>query len=164
MNIDDILSISGKPGLFKMVAQTRNGLLAEALSDGKRFPVSASRQVSSLKDIAIYTYSEEVPMSEVFEKMKRAADEHPLPEKKASDDELRTYFQAVLNDYDEERVYPSHIKKVVGWYAILDEHGLLNLEEDAKEEETTEATEASDQDEAKEGDTSERSEGEEKSE
>lgn len=135
MKLDDILSVSGKPGLYRMVAQSRNGLIAEALADGKRISVSASQQVSSLKDIAIYTYGEEVNLAEIFTSMRTYAAEQKLPDLKASKEEMLDFFRQVLPEFDEERVYASHVKKVLGWYLILDEHGLLTAEDSAIEAE-----------------------------
>lgn len=126
MNLDDILSVSGKPGLYKLVAQTRNGLLAESLDDQKRIAVSASQQVSSLKDIAIFTYSEEVPLAEIFVSMMAYEEENGLPDIKAEKQVLIDFFTAVLPEFDRERVYPSNIKKVLSWYLKLKEHQLLS--------------------------------------
>jgi hypothetical protein len=133
MNLEEILSVAGKPGLYKMVAQSRNGLIAESLADGKRIPVNASQQVSSLKDIAIYTYSEEVGLAEIFEKIRVFAGDAELPTNKASKDELLDFFSHILPDFDKERVYASHIKKVLSWYTVLDAQGILDQEEEVSQ-------------------------------
>ena len=129
MKLDDILSVSGKPGLYRLVAQSRNGLIAEALADGKRISVSASQQVSSLKDIAIYTYGEEVNLADIFAAMRTYASDQSLPDLKASKEEMLDFFRQVLPEFDEERVYASHVKKVLSWYLILDQQGLLKEDE-----------------------------------
>lgn len=148
MNLDEILSVSGKPGLYKLIAQTRNGLLAESLDDQKRIAVSASQQVSSLKDIAIFTYSEEVPLTEVFSSMMAHEEENGLPDPKAEKQVLIDFFAAVLPEFDRERVYPSNIKKVLSWYFKLKEHQLLSQPEDQSANEAT-GTEAEATDESK---------------
>ena len=138
MNLDETLSVSGKPGLYKLIAQTRNGLLAESLDDRKRIAVSASQQVSSLKDIAIFTYSEEVPLAEVFTSMMTYEEENGLPDPKAEKQVLIDFFAAVLPEFDRERVYPSNIKKVLSWYFKLKEHQLLSQPGDESANEATE--------------------------
>ena len=148
MNLDEILSVSGKPGLYKLIAHTRNGLLAESLDDQKRIAVSASQQVSSLKDIAIFTYSEEVPLAEVFTSMMAHEEENGLPDPKAEKQVLIDFFAAILPEFDRERVYPSNIKKVLSWYFKLKEHQLLSQPEDESANEATE-TEAEATDESK---------------
>jgi hypothetical protein len=139
MSLEKILSIGGKPGLFQLLTQTRSGFVAESLLDKKRITVNAQSNVSVLSEIAIYTLEEEIPLGEVFEKIQ-------LKEKggKTSighrDDKLKLeeYFFEVLPDYDEDRVYPSDIKKVIQWYNILHDQGVTqfrNDSEDAQEEE-----------------------------
>ena len=149
MNLDEILSVSGKPGLYKLITQTRNGLLAESLDDQKRIAVSASQQVSSLKDIAIFTYSEEVPLAEVFASMISYEEENGLPDPKAEKQVLIDFFAAILPEFDRERVYPSNIKKVLSWYFKLKEHQLLSDTEDESVDEATE-TDATDDSKASE--------------
>jgi hypothetical protein len=149
MNLDEILSVSGKPGLYKLITQTRNGLLAESLDDQKRIAVSASQQVSSLKDIAIFTYSEEVPLAEVFASMMSYEEENGLPDPKAEKQVLIDFFAAILPEFDRERVYPSNIKKVLNWYFKLKEHQLLSDTEDESVDEATE-TDATDDSKASE--------------
>ena len=137
MSLDRVLSISEKPGLFKIITQTRTGLVAESLIDGKRIAVNLRNNISLLSEIAIYTLSEEVPLGEVFQKIKDKENGNPTSiSHKASKDELEEYFFSVLPDYDEDRVYTSDIKKVVRWYNILQEHNLLEeLVEESQEEE-----------------------------
>lgn len=136
MSLEKILSISGKPGLYELKAQTRTGFLAESLIDGKKISVSGRNNVSLLSEIAIYTLSKEVPLSEVFQKISEKEDGGPSINHKSSKDELEEYFFNVLPDYDEDRVYASDIKKVVQWYNLLQKNGVTDFSsDDASEEE-----------------------------
>ena len=137
MSLEKILSISGKPGLYALKTQTRSGLLAESLVDGKKVTVSARQNVSLLSEIAIYTLTEEVPLRDVFAKISEKENGGEAISHKSTRDELEEYFFGVLPDYDEDRVYPSDIKKVVQWYNLLTKNGITNFEEegDASEEE-----------------------------
>jgi hypothetical protein len=136
MSLESILSIAQKPGLFKLVTQTRGGFIAESLLDNKRISVNLNSNVSLLSEIAIYTLSEEVPLKEVFNKIKTKENGGKTSiSHKDSKDTLEEYFFEVLPDYDEDRVYPSDIKKVVRWYNILQEHDMLNLLEDKSTDE-----------------------------
>ena len=138
MNLKEILSISGKPGLFKLTGQTRNGVIVESLLDGKRFPVAASQNVSALGDIAIYTDADEVPLATIFRSIFEKENGGETISHKADAKELSAYFGEVLPSYDRERVYASDIKKVFNWYNLLQKHGLVDLVEEAAE--TEEAT------------------------
>ncbi|MFN2262047.1 MAG: DUF5606 domain-containing protein [Psychroflexus sp.] len=119
MKLDKILSISGKPGLFELRAQTRGGFIAESLIDGKKMPVSMQNNVSILSEIAIYTYSEELPLRVVMQKIYDKEDGKQSIDHKSSKEKLTSYFEEILPDYDQDRVYPSDIKKVVQWYNLL---------------------------------------------
>ncbi|TNJ43167.1 DUF5606 domain-containing protein [Tamlana fucoidanivorans] len=144
MSLDKVISISGKPGLYKLVTQTRGGFVAESLLDSKRVSVSVQNNVSMLSEIAIYTLAEEVPLKEVFQKIKEKENGEPASVKpKDSKDKLEEYFFEVLPDYDEDRVYPSDIKKVIQWYNLLQKHNML---EGLTDDENT-VTEASDEEE-----------------
>jgi hypothetical protein len=133
MGLDKILSISGKPGLFKLITQTRSGFVAESLLDGKKLSIGLRNNVSVLSEIAIYTLDEELPLREVFlriqvkERGKKTAVSH-----KDDKIKLEEYFFEVLPNYDEDRVYASDIKKVVQWYNILVDHGITNFSENEK--------------------------------
>ena len=128
MSLDKILSISGKPGLYKLVAQTRGGFVAESLIDKKRISVSLQNNVSVLSEIAIYTLTEEVPLKQVFLNIKNKENGKETSVKaNDSKDKLEAYFFDILQDYDEDRVYASDIKKVIQWYNLLQKHKLLNL-------------------------------------
>ena len=142
MSLDKILSISGKPGLYKLKTQTRSGLLAESLSDGKKITVSTRQNVSLLSEIAIYTLTEEVPLGDVFAKISEKENGGEAISHKSTKDELEEYFFNVLPDYDEDRVYASDIKKVVQWYNLLTKNGVTNFTESSEEEETQSAEES----------------------
>jgi len=127
MSLEKVISISGKPGLYKLITQTRGGFVAESLMDNKRISVSIQNNVSVLSEIAIYTLTEEVPLRKVFEKIKEKENGQPASVKpKDSKDKLEEYFFEVLPDYDEDRVYASDIKKVIQWYNLLQKHNMLD--------------------------------------
>jgi len=129
MSLDKILSISGKPGLFELKAQTRNGFVAESLADGKKLSVSIQNNVSVLSEIAIYTFTEEVPLREIFKRIQEKENGGQAISHKESKNKLEAYFSEVLPDYDEDRVYTSDMKKVFQWYNILQAKGITNFEE-----------------------------------
>ena len=128
MSLDKVLAIAGKPGLYKLIAQTRGGFVAESLIDNKRLSVSVQQNVSVLSEIAIYTLTEEIPLKQVFNNIKEKENgEQTSVGPKESKDKLEEYFFEVLPDYDEDRVYASDIKKVLQWYNLLQKHDMLNL-------------------------------------
>ena len=130
MSLDKILSIAGKPGLYQLKAQTRNGFLAESLVDGKKISVNGRHNVSLLSEIAIYTLTEEVPLREVFTKISEKENGGEAISHKSSKDKLEEYFFNVMPDYDEDRVYPSDIKKVLQWYNLLHKKGITQFAEE----------------------------------
>lgn len=134
MSLEKILSISGKPGLYELKTQTRTGLLAESLADGRKITVSTRQNVSLLSEIAIYTLTEEVPLNEVFTKISKKENGGEAISHKSSKDELEEYFFEVLPDYDEDRVYPSDIKKVLQWYNLLTRKGITNFSDEATDD------------------------------
>jgi argininosuccinate lyase len=135
MDLRTVLSVSGKPGLFKLIAHQTNGVVVESLVDGKRTAISANANVSSLGDIAIYTYEEEVPLRDVFKAMAEVTEGKEALSHKSSKDQLEDFFGEVLPKFDQERVYASDIKKVVQWFNILVKNDLLSiLEEEVSEE------------------------------
>lgn len=139
MSLEKILSISGKPGLYQLKSQTRSGLLAESIVDGKKISVSARQNVSLLSEIAIYTLTEELPLSEVFSKISKKENGGEAISHKSSKDELEEYFFEVLPEYDEDRVYPGDIKKVIQWYNLLTKNGITDFSDKSTEEETSNA-------------------------
>lgn len=133
MSLDKILSISGKPGLYKVVTPTRSGFVAESLLDNKRITVNAHSNVSVLSEIAVYTLTEELPLREVFKKIKTKENGKATSiSHKDSKEILEEYFFDVLPDYDEDRVYASDIKKIVQWYNLLQQHDLLSALDESK--------------------------------
>lgn len=138
MGLNTILAISGRPGLFKLLTQTRGGFVAQSLLDNKKISVNTQSNVSVLSEIAVYTLTEELPLKEVLKKI-RDKENGGLTSvaHKASKDDLEEYFFSILSDYDEDRVYASDIKKIIQWYNLLHKNELLNLidEEEASLEE-----------------------------
>ena len=119
-NLDKILTITGRPGLFKMVAQTRKGVIAVSLSDQKKIVTNIRHQVNVLSEIRVFGLKDEIPISDVFVRMYQLEKGHPARIKpKASKEELESYFFEVFHDYDEDRVYASDIKKIIQWYNLL---------------------------------------------
>lgn len=135
MEWSKILAISGKPGLFKMLTQSKNGFIVESVIDGKRSPVFAHERVSSLEEISIFSTGEEdIPLKDVLRKMQDKLQGNAAPDPKSSPEELKTFFKEVLPEYDEERVYTSDIKKVLSWYNLLLDKDLMIFEEGEEEE------------------------------
>ncbi|NMH24184.1 DUF5606 family protein [Flavobacterium solisilvae] len=129
MNVDKILAIAGKPGLFELKIQTRSGFLAESLLDGKKITVGMRSNVSLLTEISMYTYSEEKPLVEIMRAIAIKENEGPAISHKEDNAKLVAYFKEILPDYDEDRVYASDIKKLLNWYNILQAKGLVSKEE-----------------------------------
>ncbi|MDX1314691.1 MAG: DUF5606 domain-containing protein [Eudoraea sp.] len=139
MSLEKILSIGGKPGLFKLITQTRSGFVAESLLDRKKITVGIRGNVSVLSDIAVYTLEEELPLAKVFQKIKEKENGARTPiGHKADKIELEEYFFEVLPNYDEDRVYPSDIKKVIQWYNILHDNGIMDFEVEEQSESKSE--------------------------
>ncbi len=137
-----ILSISGKPGLYKLISQGKNMLIVETVDAAKkRMPIYAHDKVISLADIAMYTDDEEVPLGEVLEavKTKENGAVSSLDHKKASATELHAYFAEVLPSYDRDRVHNGDIKKLISWYNILVSNGITEFVEAEAEEAAEEA-------------------------
>lgn len=128
MELDKILAISKKPGLYKLITQSRGGFIAESLLDKKRISVNINSNVSVLSEIAIYTLSEEIPIKTVFSKIfEKENGNLTSTSPKASKDDLEAYFFSVLSNYDEDRVYASDIKKILSWYNLLNEHQFFDF-------------------------------------
>ncbi len=125
MTIDDIISVSGKGGLFQIISTTNNGLIVEGLEDKKRMPVFASDNVSSFSDISIYTEEDSTPLKEIFKRISEKESGGECLDANSDSDKLKAYLAELLPDYDEDRVYVSHIKKLMKWYNILQKLGLL---------------------------------------
>lgn len=138
-----ILSISGRPGLFKLVNQGKNMLIVENLATGKRTPAYAHDKVISLGDIAIYTENEDTPLANVFETIKEKNDGKQVDVKAlGGDNEIRNYFATILPDFDDDRVYTNDIKKVFSWYNQLIAAGIDKFkDEELAHDESAEITE-----------------------
>ena len=120
MKLNEILSISGRQGLYKLNTKTRGGVIATSLVDGKRVITTIDQQISFLSEIQVYCIGNEINLTEVFEKMllyESGKISRVVP--KANSLDLEAYFLKIIDDYDKERVYPSDIKKIIQWYNIL---------------------------------------------
>lgn len=142
-----ILSISGRPGLFRLVSQGKNMLIVENLATGKRTPAYARDKVVSLGDIAIYTTDEDIPLPDVLEKIKEANNGQPVDLKAyKTDADIRKYFATILPDFDDERVYTNDIRKVFSWYNQLIAANVTEFKDnEIAEDQAAEAAEAADE-------------------
>ncbi|MDR0894114.1 MAG: DUF5606 domain-containing protein [Prevotellaceae bacterium] len=132
-----ILSISGKPGLYKLVSQGKNMLIVESLTDKKRFPTYATDKITSLGDIAMFTNADDVPLKEVLVTISKKENGAAIAidPKKATAQELQAYLGEVLPDFDRNRVHQSDIKKLISWYNLLVSCGMTDFEEKTEEKE-----------------------------
>jgi len=144
MEPKDILAISGKPGLFKVLNTTHRAIVVESLDEGKRSAVPSSARVSSFEDISIFTYDEDLPLSGVLNNMHAHLKGGDAPSPKESHDDLRAFVTEVVEDLDQERVYHSDLKKLCSWYNQLNGLNLLPFGE-AKEESEEVGTEEVDE-------------------
>ena len=126
-DLTKVLAISGQSGLYLYVAHTRSGAVVEAFADKKRSAVSASSKITSLADISIYTDDEEVKLQQVFLNMKEVLGDADAPYAKSNPEDLKALFEKALPDYDRDRFYVSHMKKVVDWYNSLKNHASLDF-------------------------------------
>jgi hypothetical protein len=133
MDLSGIISIGGMPGLYKVVAQAKSGLIVESLIDKKRFPAYASSKVSTLDDISVFTTGEDLPLKDVLKNILEKEKGKPALDHKSPEADLKKYFSEVVPEYDSERVYISDIKKIISWYNLLQKNDLLKEKE--KEEE-----------------------------
>ncbi len=139
MDLSKIMSISGKSGLFKIVSQSRGSIIVESLADGKKMPVFATHRSSVLEDISMFTNTEDVPLKEVLWSIYQKEGGKALSiDLKADGEQLKEYFETILPDYDQERVYASDIRKLFAWYNLLLEHDLISepIAEENEEEKT----------------------------
>ena len=129
--IKTILSIAGKPGLYRLVSQGRNMLIVESIATGKRMPAFASDKVMSLGDIAMYTTGDDIPLADVLELVKVKTDCKPVDVKTfAGDVEMRAFFGEVLPEFDRDRVHDSDIRKLFQWYNLLLDAGITDFKEE----------------------------------
>lgn len=144
MNLEKVLAISGQPGLYALKLQTRTGFVAESLIDGKKITVGLRSNVSLLSEISIYTHNAEKPLAEVMRAIAEKENNGPAISHKEDTAKLIAYFAEVLPDYDEDRVYPSDIKKVMNWYNMLQAKGLVSKEAPTEKKAVSEASEVAD--------------------
>ncbi len=119
MEFNKIIAVTGKPGLFEVVSQTKTGIIVESLTDKKRIPILSTHNVSLLENIAIFTYDEEVPLLTVFKTISEKESGKETISHKESGAKLSSFFSEILPEYDQERVYTSNIKKIIQWYNAL---------------------------------------------
>ena len=137
-DLSKILAVSGQSGLYLYVSSARNGAIVEALADKKRSSVSVTSKITSLADISIYTYDEEVKLQQVLLNMKEVLGDDAAPSAKSKPEELKALFEKALPDYDRDRFYVSHMKKVVEWYNALRNYAsfdFVDLDAEAEEAE-----------------------------
>lgn len=137
MTIADIATVSGKGGLFKVVAPTKSGVILESLDDAKsKMVATTNHRLSLLHEISIYTTTKEgnVPLEDVFKKVQKDFGDDPGVDANSDADELRAFMKSILPEYDEDRVYTSDIKKLVRWYGLIRKYAPEALDEPAKED------------------------------
>ncbi|UBM63251.1 DUF5606 domain-containing protein [Candidatus Sulfidibacterium hydrothermale] len=131
MDLSKILSIAGKPGLYKLAGEAKNNLVVESLTDGKRMPAFAHERISSLQEISIYTTGEDLPLHDALKMIFDSTGGQPVENpKKLSSNQLKSLFEKAIPDYDKDSVYVSDMKKVFTWYNLLLEKGLLDFSEE----------------------------------
>tara|TARA_Y100001978_G_C23486599_1_gene334227 strand:- start:51 stop:497 length:447 start_codon:yes stop_codon:yes gene_type:complete len=133
MELKDFISVAGKSGLHTIVGKSKNNVIVESLKDKKRFPIFNTNKISALSDISIYTYDEEILLSEVFDRIQKKYQKDTAISHLEKGDELRKVFEELIPNYDQEQVYNSDIKKVFQWYNILHETNNL-IQEESNEE------------------------------
>ena len=143
MDLKDILSISGYPGLFKFVSQGRNAIIVENLETRKRMSAFGSDRISSLEDISVYTDEEDLPLVDVFKRIFEKEGNKPTINPKSTPDELRDYFSEVVPGYDRDRVYASDIRKVLTWYNLMFKLKMVKFDDEEKKDEKEEKKEVS---------------------
>ncbi len=133
--LKEILSISGKPGLYKMISNSSNAIIVESIIDGKRFPAYSNSKIIALEDISIYTENEDMPLREVLKRMYEKENGSPVFSHKEATEKILSYFEEVVPEYDKERVYVSDMRKIIQWYNLLAEKKLLHFEEETPQAE-----------------------------
>jgi hypothetical protein len=140
MDLSKILSIAGKQGLFKVVSQGKNSVIVESLIDGKRFPAFGNEKMSSLEEISVFTTGEDKPLKEVIRALYEKLEGKPGIDPKSGNAELKKFFLEMVPDFDQDRVYPSDIRKMISWYNSLLEKDLLDFTEQPEEPTETEVS------------------------
>ena len=140
--LKDMLSVSGKPGLFRLISKGKNMFIVESLIDGARIPVYSRDKVVSLSDITMFTNDGDARLSQIFQSIKQKENGEAISfSHTITPEELRTYFAQILPDFDKDKVYPSDIKKVMGWYNLLVKSGFTDFEEEPAPDENKESNE-----------------------
>lgn len=134
MNLEGIISVSGKPGLYKVISKKKTGLVVSSIPDGKKHNIFALDKVSALDDISIYTYEDDIPLKDVYAKLFEIEDGKTSINHKDSPEVLKNKMLEILEDYDQDRVYMSDLKKLFQWYNMLVTANLLSIEEEKIEE------------------------------
>ena len=141
MDLKEIMAITGKPGLYKVVAQAKNGVIVESIVDQKRVQAFSHDKISSLEEISIFTDTEDMPLKEVLAIFFEKLEGKQTPDFKNQNEKIKTFFAEMLPNYDKDRVYVSHMQKIVSWYNLLVEHDMLDFSEKEETPETPETTE-----------------------
>lgn len=134
MDIKGIIAISGRPGLFKVIAKSKSNVIVESMIDKKRFPAYASEKISTLEDISIFTYDDDVKLMDVLKTIFEKYQGGQCISHKSDSSELSKTLIEILPNYDQERVYPSDVKKIFQWYNLLHSAGLMNIEAEVPDE------------------------------
>jgi len=141
MELEGIINVSGKPGLFKVISKSNNTVIIESLTDKKRTAIYSHNQANLLNEIGIYTYNDTVPISDIFTKIAEKTSCGPSINHKSSKDDLINFFREILPEYDEDRVYISDIKKVIQWYNIMQSVDLIKIQKNKNENKKEETNE-----------------------
>lgn len=149
--IKGIISITGKPGLYKLVSRGKNSLIVESLQTGKRMPTYPHEKVISLADITMYSDNGDVPLPDVFQKIHDITEGKPVDVKAFADEnDMRDFFAKVLPDFDRERVHNSDLQKLFSWYNQLIAAGVTEFKDnEIAEDQAAEAAEKADEAETK---------------
>ncbi|MDR1756231.1 MAG: DUF5606 domain-containing protein [Culturomica sp.] len=131
--LKEILSISGKPGLYKLINNTPNAIIVESLVDGKRFPAYSNSKVTTLADISVYTDNEDIPLKTVLKSISEKENGVPVFSHKEPTEKIIGYFEEILPAYDRDKVYVSDMRKIIQWYNLLAEKKMLDFSEESAE-------------------------------
>ncbi|TSA25224.1 MAG: hypothetical protein D4R67_10580 [Bacteroidetes bacterium] len=138
MDLSKILSISGRPGLYRVVSQAKNAVIVESLIDQKRFPAFGNEKMSSLEEISIFTTGEDLPLKDVLRILYEKLEGKESVDPKSAPEVLQEFFLGIVPEYDRERVYASDVKKVLMWYNLLLTNQFLDFSEEAEKKEEKE--------------------------
>lgn len=134
MKLSEIIAVQGMSGLYKTVAQAKNSVIVESLTDKKRMPVYASQRVNSLEAISVFCQDKDIPLADVFKKIAEKENKGPALDHKSPEADMLKYFGEVLPDFDKEKVHTSDIRKMLMWYNILQKNNMLDIEEETAAE------------------------------